>query len=251
MNIAVCGFGRAGKVLVRKILKDRKHKLCCVLCRDTSEMVHRDVGEVLGMCELDIPIISLSDSIEEMKNRKVDVVIDFSNKNTTLQVARQCKNNNISLVVCTTNFEKDELEELRRLGEQFEKGMIYAPNLTIGINLLMDFVEKISQIVTDFDFEIIERHPKGKKPITTTAKLIASCINREEVPISAIRLGGYVGVHEVTAANENERLTIIHESFSREAFANGAMMAANYIYGKSGYHEMKDVISELEMKVFI
>ena len=56
-------------------------------------------------------------------------------------------------------------------------------------------------------------------------------------------------MHEVTAANENERLTIVHESFSRDAFANGALMAARYILGKSGYHEMSDVIQELEDKM--
>lgn len=53
----------------------------------------------------------------------------------------------------------------------------------------------------------------------------------------------------MTAANENERLTIIHESFSREAFADGALMAASYIVDKKGYYEMSDVIRELETKM--
>lgn len=246
MRIAVCGLGRAGRVLARKIIEDKKDQLCCALCREESSMANDDVGTVLGMPVLDIPILPISEAIPAMIDMGVDVVIDFSNKKTTLRLAELCTKSNISIVVCTTNFEEDELLELRRLGRESGKGLIYAPNLTVGVNLLMDFVQRISRLLPDFDFEIIERHRKEKKKVTTTARMIADRIGRENVPISAIRVGGYVGVHEVTAANENERLTIVHESFSRDAFANGALMAARYIIDKSGYHEMSDVLCELE-----
>lgn len=249
MRIAVCGLGRAGKVLAHKIIEDGRDELVCAICREESDIANQDVGTVLGMYELDIPVVPIPAAAEELGKRKADVVIDFSNKNTTLRMAKICAENYISMVVCTTNFEKEELLELKRIGETSEKGLIYAPNLTIGINLLMEFVERISKLLPDFDFEIIERHRKEKKKVTTTARLIAERIDRDNVPISAIRVGGYVGVHEVTAANENERLTIVHESFSRDAFANGALMAARYILGKSGYHEMSDVIQELEDKM--
>lgn len=249
MRIAVCGLGRAGKVLARKIIEDGSDELVCAICREESVIANQDVGTVLGMYELNVPVVRIPVAAEEMRKRKADVVIDFSNKNTTLQIAKICAENHISMVVCTTNFEKEELLELKRIGEASANGLIYAPNLTIGINLLMEFVERISKLLPDFDFEIIERHRKEKKRVTTTAKLIAERIDRDNVPISAIRVGGYVGVHEVTAANENERLTIVHESFSRDAFANGALMAARYILGKSGYHEMSDVIQELEDKM--
>jgi 4-hydroxy-tetrahydrodipicolinate reductase len=249
MRIAVCGLGRAGKVLARKIIEDGRDELVCAICREESDIANQDVGTVLGMYELDIPVVPIPAAAGELVKRKADVVIDFSNKNTTLRMAKICAENYISMVVCTTNFEKEELLELKRIGETSEKGLIYAPNLTIGINLLMEFVERISKLLPDFDFEIIERHRKEKKKVTTTARLIAERIDRDNVPISAIRVGGYVGVHEVTAANENERLTIVHESFSRDAFANGALMAARYILGKSGYHEMSDVIQELEDKM--
>lgn len=249
MRIAVCGLGRAGKVLARKIIENGKDELCCAICREESRIVNQDAGTVLEMCELGIPVVPISRCLNVMQKRQVDVVIDFSNKDTTMKIARLCAEHNISMVVCTTNFEAEQLAELKNIGEHASKGLIYAPNLTIGINLLMEFVERISKILPDFDFEIVERHRKEKKKITTTAKLIAERIDRENVPISAIRVGGYVGVHEVTAANENERITIVHESFSREAFANGALMAANYIVGKSGYYEMYDVIRELEDKM--
>ncbi len=153
------------------------------------------------------------------------------------------------MVICTTNFEGESQKKFDVLINKFKGGIVYAPNLTIGINLLMQFVAKISKILPDFDFEIIERHRKDKPRITTTARLISKSINRGETPISSIRVGGYVGIHEVVAASENERITIEHESFSRNAFANGAMTAANFIYDKDGYYEMQDVINELENKI--
>ena len=249
MRIAVCGLGRAGKVLARKIIDGCVDELCCAICRDGSPIANEDVGAVLGMYQLGIPVIPISLSAKEMCSREVEVVIDFSNKGCSLKMAEICADIGISMVVCTTNFEKEEIQELERIGVHSPKGMVYAPNLTVGINLLMEFVGRLSKLLPDFDFEIIERHGKGKQKVTTTAKLIAEQIGRENVPISAVRLGGYVGVHEVTAANENERLTIIHESFTREAFAEGALMAARYIVDKKGYHVMSDVIKELERKL--
>lgn len=249
MKIAICGMGRAGKVLVQKIIQDGQDTLCCAVCRDESDNKNQDVGEILGRYKMGIPVVAISEFRSAAGEMDIDVVIDFSHKTTTLRMAEICQAINVSMVICTTNFTSDELQRIKDIGMASEEGVVYAPNLTIGINLLMEFVEKISKMLPDFDFEIIERHRKEKKRVTTTAKLIAERIDREKVPISAVRLNGYVGVHEVTCTNENERLTIVHESFSRNAFANGALMAARYIIGKRGYHEMTDVIHEMERNI--
>ena len=130
---------------------------------------------------------------------------------------------------------------------QKQLGAVYAPNLTLGINLLMDFASELSETLpSDFDFEIIERHFKEKSRVTATAKIIAEKIGRDDINISSVRLGGYVGIHEVTCANKNERITIIHESFSRQAFADGAVLAANFIKDKTGFYYMSDVVNELK-----
>lgn len=249
MRIAVCGLGRAGRALIHKILTEKKDELCCAVCRDSSEKVGQDIGIFLGMRHLGIPVVPVCAAALELVQRHVDVVIDFSHKSMTLEMARICADHGISMAACTTNFEENELLELKKVAGQSEKGMVYAPNLTIGINLLMEFAGRISRLLPDFDFAIVERHCKDKKKVTTTAKKIADCIDREQVPISAVRAGGYVGVHEVTAANEHERLTIIHESFSRAAFADGALLAAAYIVDRKGYYEMSDVMRELETKM--
>ena len=244
MKIAIMGLGRAGKVLMKKVLQSKEDELVCGICRKESENKGKDIGEILEMPKQGITVLDMEEFCDFVDTHDVDIVIDFSHKSASLKLAEICAEKNIGLVVCTTNFSEDEIEILKNSVK--ENSLIYAPNLTIGINLLMEFVERISKILPDFDFEIIERHMKGKPPVTTTARRIASVIQRDNVPISSIRVGGYVGVHEVTAANENERLTIVHESFTRNAFASGALMAARYIFGKTGYYEMKDVIYELE-----
>lgn len=246
MRIGVCGLGRAGKTLVQKILNEGKDELCCVICRNESADCNKDVGELLGLAPNSIPVVSICDAKEELINKNVEVVIDFSHKNLSMELAKLCVEIGVGVVICTTNFSPEEEYELRSVGEKATHGLVYAPNLTIGVNMLMEFVEKLSRIMPDWDFEIVERHEKNKKRVTTTAKLIASSIHRDDVPISAIRLDGYVGVHEVTATNGRERITIVHESFTREAFAYGALLAAKYILGKKGFYCMADVINNIE-----
>lgn len=249
MNIAVCGLGRAGKELARKVILDSAHHLVMGICRDTSQTEGKDIGELLEMAPTGTYVYRLSECSRILAEKEIDVVIDFSGKDTSLKLAEICCGARKNLVICTTNFTDSEQAFLKKLGESGRFGLVYAPNLTLGINLLMEFVEKLSRILPEFDFEIVERHRKDKPRITTTAKLIAKAIDRGETPISSVRAGGYVGIHEVTAASEEERITIEHESFSRKAFAKGALLAARFIEGKTGYYQMKDVVDDLGKSV--
>ena len=249
MNMAICGLGKAGQALAHKIITEKDHTLTLALCRDTSLTKGKDVGELLEMPALGIPIIPLPQCEKALRETHTDVIIDFSGKSTSLLLAEICKKTQVHLVICTTNFTMAEQRQVRELALAGQVGIVFAPNLTLGINLLMGFVKKISKILLDFDFEIIERHRKDKPKVTTTAQLISNAIDRGQTPISSIRAGGYVGIHEVTAVSEDERVTIVHESFSRNAFARGAIMAAEYVIGKAGYYEMDSVINDLEKQL--
>ena len=249
MNIAVCGLGRAGKELARKIVLETENELVMGLCREESRTAGMDIGELMGMPKFSCNMWKISECEQVLLDKKVDVIIDFSGKSTSLELVPLCERVGINLVICTTNFTEEEKKYLCEMGQKSTFGLVYAPNLTLGINLLMEFVEKLSKILPEFDFEIVERHRRDKPRVTTTAKLISKVIDRGETPISSIRTGGYVGIHEVTAASEEERITIEHESFSRQAFAKGALMAAQFLYGKKGFYEMKDVIKNLESRL--
>lgn len=249
MKIAICGLGRAGKALAQKIIDEKTDELVLGLCREESKTKGMDVGDILGTVPLNVSVVPLSSAVRKLKEKQTDIVIDFSNKDTSVKLLKVCEEAGVNLVICTTNFSEEEKEMIRTTAENEKIGVVEAPNLTIGINLLMEFVGRLSRILPEFDFEIVERHRKEKVRPTATAKLIAREIDRDEVVISSVRAGGYVGIHEVTAASEEERITIEHESFTRGAFAKGAMLAARFVYGKKGYFRMADVVKEMENEV--
>lgn len=251
MNIVICGFGRAGKAMAEKVLYSEKHNLLKVLCRKESKNAGKDIGELLvknNNVNFGVTITPIEEAVEALKGQKVDVVIDFSKREMALPLIEFCGKIGANLVLCTTNHTVEEISLFREMANTLNVGIVYAPNLTVGVNLLMEFVKKISNVLSDFDFEIIEKHPKDKAKVTATARMISQAINRGEIPIHSIRMNGYVGVHEVISTNGDERITIRHESLSRRAFANGAILAADFIQGKKHFYLMKDVIREIEEK---
>lgn len=250
MNILLCGIGRAGKAMAEKILYSQDHTLVGVISRKGSEKAGKDLGEFLFpnnevfLNKKIIPIDIIADELYE----KIDAVIDFSNRENAEPLIDLCGKIHANLVLCTTNHTVEEITLFKEKADSYGIGIVYCPNLTIGINLLMDFVSKLAKVCPGFDFEIIEKHPKDKARVTATARMISQRINRSNTQIHAVRMNGYVGVHEVVGSDGIERITITHESLSRQAFANGAILAAEFIKEKKGFHLMKDVIVELERK---
>lgn len=249
MKIGLCGLGRAGQTMAKKILDSDKHELSCVICREISETAGMDVSQIMGIFPIGLKVIKLSEFALLDQSKLPDIVIDFSNHSMSLELMRVCENLGINLVICTTGFTDEGRTEMIETGLRKKIGLVYAPTLTLGINLLIEVVSKLSAMLPWFDFAIVERHRKDKKRVTTTAQLIADATKRDDIHISSVRAGGYVGIHEVTAASENERLTITHESFNRGAFADGAMMAAEFINGRKGYYEMKNVIDDFVQRL--
>ena len=250
MNIVVCGYGRAGTALMREIIVSKKDNLVGVLCRDESASAGCDIGKFVkdDGAIYGLTISKISDAKDALRDKKVDVIVDFSNRTMAQPLLNLCSEIHCNLVVCTTNHTPEEIGCFGQIAEQQEIGVVYAPNLTIGINLLLDFTKKLSNVLDDFQYEIIERHPTNKPIPTATSRIIAETINKEKIPIHSMRMEGYVGVHELVATDGVERITIRHESLSRAAFAKGALIAAKFVKGKTGLFFMKDVIKELNVE---
>lgn len=243
MNIGLCGLGKAGKQFIDFINNRDDYNLVSVLCRNTSLTVGKTVTEVTKLkTKNEIIIKKIADF---NNNDKIDIIVDFSGKDTSLELVDLCCKYGIDLVICPTNFTNDEIKNIANKALLNEIGIVYAPTLTLGINAIITFVKIFSSLFPDFSFEIIEKHSKFKPIPTKTSEIISKCIYRETVPINSIRLDGYVGVHEIIATNGNERITFTHESFSRNAFANGALLAAEYIHGKVGLFDIKDMYAEM------
>lgn len=248
MNIAISGLGKAGKALVEYIAEKTDDTLVCAICRDESPSAGMSIAQAIKYPSKEMherPVIPLSEAAQHPAMQEAEVLIDFSSSAFTGQLFDLCCEVGCNLVICTTNHDEETQKMIKTRAEQGEIGVVYAPNITLGINLLIESTRKLSQLLPDFDFAIMERHRADKAPVTATAQMIANAAENHDVSISYMRAGGYVGVHELTAASENERITIIHESFSRSAFANGAVLAARFLAGKKGFFVMHDVIVDL------
>ncbi len=247
MNIGLCGLGKAGQEFVKYILKSDEFILRQVLCREQSKTAGKNVSEVTGLLTYsEIPITKISE-FRNIKNLDV-IIVDFSNSITSLNLLDICAKFKVNLVICTTNFSEYQLNFIEKMANVYDIGVVYAPTLTIGINILLKFVKNLSILFPEFSFTIIEKHGKNKDCPTRTAKIISNNIDKEDTKILSVRLNGYVGIHEVIATDGYERITIEHESFSRSAFVRGSLIASKFIYKRKGFFTMKDVMENLMLR---
>jgi len=147
------------------------------------------------------------------------------------------------------------IKKLFVLTRKYHNAICYAPNITLGVNVLMLLTNLAASILNNYDFQITEIHHKRKVDVPSgTAIKIAGeikkgldsagvSIKEKVIPINAVRAGGVVGRHEVMIVGEDDKIEISHESFSRRAFALGAIKAIEFIHDKVGYYEMSDVLN--------
>lgn len=268
IKICISGLGRTGKEIARTLLNlsetQKDIQLVSVICSPTSKSKDMDLGEVLGTGKSGIMITS-SEHIEEVIFRnKPDVVIDFSNPNSAIKNAQVFSKYKVNIVLGTTGFSQYQMKKVYVLTRKYKNGIVFAPNITLGVNVLMLLTSLTASLLNNYDFQITEVHHKNKLDSPSgTAKKIAYeiqgglkntgiSISTEDIPINSVRAGGVIGKHEVMIVGEEDKIEISHESFSRKAFAQGAIKAARFIHKKSGYFEMRDVLDlEKVLKTYI
>jgi 4-hydroxy-tetrahydrodipicolinate reductase len=255
IRVCISGLGKTGKEIAKVLLDQEDIKLVSAICSSNSDKKGKDLGEILGSSATGV-ILEGSDNLEQVIFRtSPDVVVDFSSPEAALKNAKVFSRMKVNIVIGTTGFSKIALKKLLILASTHKNGIVYAPNITLGVNVLMLLTNLAANILNNYDFQITEIHHKHKKDSPSgTAKKIAveiekgltssGNINKEiQVPITAVRAGGVVGKHEVMIIGEDDKIEISHESFSRRAFALGALCAVRFTKGKSGYFEMSDVLN--------
>ena len=255
IRVCLSGLGKTGKEIAKELLEQKDIALVSAICSPNSDKVGKDLGEIIGCNNTGIKVES-SDNIEQVVFKsKPDVVLDFSSPSATLKNAVLFSKMKVNIVIGTTGFSKISLKKLFILTRKYHNGIVYAPNITLGVNVLMLITNLAANVLNEYDFQVTEIHHKHKKdsPSGTAIKIAheiekglkSSGKNPEEntVPITVVRAGGVVGKHEVMIIGENDKIEIVHESFSRKAFALGAIKAVKFVYGKTGYFEMNDVLN--------
>lgn len=257
LNICLSGLGKTGSQIAKYLIDTKQGKLVSAICSSESWKVGRDVGEVIGHGNIGIPIYSSDDIKSCILYTRPDVVIDFSTPFAAVKNAEIFSKMNVKIVMGTTGFSKaDE----KRLSSFIRKkgGLLFAPNITRGVNAMMLLTELASRILNNYDVEIIEMHHKRKRDIPSgTAKKLANMLSdsansdqirsQEKIPISSVRAGGIIGYHKVMLVGEYDMIEISHQSFSRDAFAEGALYAAEFISDKTGIYEMRDALNYEEI----
>lgn len=255
IRVCLIGLGKTGSEIARVLLAQDTMKLVAAVCSPGSSKIGKDLGEIAGCKDTGI-IVEGADRLEEMVFRtKPDVVVDFSKPVATIRNASVLSRLRVNMVVATTGFSKFSLKRLFVLTKKYHNAIVYAPNITLGVNVMMLLTNIASSILSTYDFQVNEEHHNRKKDIPSgTALKIADEIEKGlfasgmevppgTIPINAVRAGGIVGKHQVLIAGEEDMIEISHQSFSRKAFAAGALKAVKFIFKRTGYFEMSDVLN--------
>lgn len=162
MKVCISGLGRTGKEIAKAILLQNEIQLVSAICSPTSKSLNKDLGEILGINKTGITVTG-SDKLEEVIFRnKPDVVIDFSNPKSALKNALIFSKYRINIVVGTTGFSDYQLKKLYVICRKFKNGIVYAPNITMGVNVLMLLSNLTASLLSSYDFQITELHHKNK-----------------------------------------------------------------------------------------
>ena len=248
IRTAVCGIGRTGSEVLRAVLDSDRFALTAAFCRPDSEKAGRDAGAYLNRNPNGVAIREITQIEQTLAETPVDVLIDFSNPAALKPILRACRKYRIPAVLCTTGYTEADLLWMEDFTQHNKTGVVFAPNVTLGVNVLLAALKLVTRALPSFDYSVTETHHNKKTDIPSgTAKKLAAAIRRElpagaEVPINAIRAGGYVGLHTVMLASDYERISLTHESFNRRAFVEGALTAAEFVVGKTGWYDMEDVL---------
>ena len=244
IRVGIFGFGKTGKLVANEFLNDDLFELSWVMRKSDLDR-HKYASRLLGH-EFDAGKIVSEEDLDEnfAAENPVDALIDFSTSSSVNLYTRAVAIGT-PVVTAISNYEPDDMRVL----ESFMKTalVIYSPNITLGINVLMVAAQILQKITPHADIEIVEEHFKAKSEVSGTAKKIAGVLDlNPKTHINSIRVGGIVGRHEIIFGLPNQTIRLSHESISRAAFGQGAIFATKALIGQPpGMYTMETIIAEM------
>ena len=230
MKIALLGYGKMGKVIER-IALERGHEI--VLRKGSNDAFD-----------------GLADA---------DVAIDFSIPDAAVGNISACLNGNIPVISGTTGW-LEHYHDMAQLCEDKNGAFIYGSNFSLGVNIFFELNKQLAKMMGNLkqykvSMEEIHHTQKLDAPSGTAISLAKDIINytdyagwaignpkEDDIFIDAKRVEGVPGTHTVNYDSDIDSIDITHTAHSREGFAFGAVVAAEWIVGKTGIYSMKDVL---------
>jgi len=226
MNFLLLGCGKTGS-LVEEVARQRRHEVRVLRAADNVR------------CS----------ALTSDKLKNINVVLDFTTPASVVPNVEACIGAGKEMVVGTTGWYA-ELPRIRQLVKENGTGFLYGSNFSIGMNLFFEAARTAAPALKhQYIGQIFERHHAQKKDAPSGTAVTLQKIIRdnggEELEIISFREGEVVGMHEVIFDSPNDRIYLCHDSKSRRGFAEGAVRAAEWLAGKKGFFEFKDVWREL------
>lgn len=232
MNIALLGYGKMGKTIEQIAIK-RGHNVVLTIDKDDKNY--------------DIT--------------KADVAIDFSVPTVAFNNISNCINNNVPVISGTTGW-LDKYDDAVALCEEKKGAFIYASNYSLGVNIFFELNKTLAKMMSNLkqynvSMEEIHHTQKLDAPSGTAISLANDIIENHDgftnwkldengektIPITAKRIEDVPGTHTVTYESEVDTINIEHIAHTRQGFALGAVIAAEWIAGKTGVFTMNDVLN--------
>ena len=229
MKIALIGYGAMGK-LIHRLAEEKGHEIIAVI--DDS-----DAG------------LSANEMAGKMDG--ADVAVDFTIAKAVRRNVEACLAAGISLVEGTTGW-NDERADIERMVNERDGSFVFGANFSIGVNLFYRIADHAAELFARFpEYQVFieEQHHSRKQDAPSGTALKLRDVVREHInkdfSITATRAGNIPGTHRVGFDGTADQILLEHTARSREGFALGALLAAEWIIGKKGFYEFTDVMDEI------
>ena len=245
LRLCVAGAaGRMGNAVIREAVA-KGHQITGAVEAQGNPCIGRTLRE-LGICDSDTQIVGSERISEAVRN--ADVYVTFTTPVAEVQNVPAVAALDKRVVLGTTGFTEEQNHHIRE-AVQGKVPAVFAPNFSVGVNILFKLAQALKTFPHEYTFSISEIHHTGKKDAPSgTAKKLGQIIRDvrgysrtvygregmsprqpEELEIAALRAGGVPGIHDLIVAGPHEMLKIEHVAFSRSALAQGAVYAAEWL----------------------
>jgi 4-hydroxy-tetrahydrodipicolinate reductase len=237
MKIALIGYGKMGHA-IEEIASKKGHE---VVLRITHKNLH---------------------DLSKENIKKADVAIEFTNPDSAVSNILFCLENNIPVISGTTGW-LSKIKIVEEKCKEVNGSFLYASNFSIGVNIFFELNKKLATLMKPhpgYEIQMEEVHHTQKKDAPSgTAITLANQIidvsaqknkwvnreteNKNELQIISKRVQEVAGIHSIKYLSDVDSIEIIHTAHSRRGFAEGAVLAAEFIIDKKGIFSMKDVLN--------
>lgn len=230
IKICLAGFGKMNKEVYSAIQQDNGLRVVSILEPSPTKIEG---------------VAAFTDATEAFG--PADVVIDFSVKEACVQNMATAAKLGKNIVIGTTGMDAEQIGRIRTAVKENQTSGVISANFSIGVNVFIETAKQLHEKLPGYEMEMVDVHHNQKKDVpsgTALRTLAALGKTTGEVPVHSLRMGDVIGDHSVIFAGNSERIELTHRATSRKCFAQGAVLSAKWINGKSdgALHDFRDVI---------